>query len=228
MESPTAIPSDTQPFINDYIPSKEALINDYNPTGKICGAAVSLSKRGSFSGTPRLDMVCLIQGSRTVIWETLHDVKTELMSEYHAFEKLAEAENIQELDGLSYRPEGKRNALLFIKQRLLYKSGDLYNDFLQGYLLGYDKKDIEFFYQRWEFMKKNEDTPLIPGSYTDFSPDLKKEFENFKKSEWPVSKDHSKYELDKKNALDWLDENKALSSDQLYQQIQELKKNKAL
>ena len=64
----------------------------------------------------------------------------------------------------------------------------------------------------------------MPSSYTDFSPELKNEFENFKKYEWPLSKNHNRYELDKKKAIDWLEENKELSDDQLYQQIQELKK----
>jgi len=221
----TAIPYDKQMLKS----LKEILIKDYNPTGEKCGAAISLSKRGSFAGTARLDMVCLIQGSRSVIWQTLQNVKSELINEYKVFEQLAEAENIQELDGLLYRPEGKRNALLFVKQGLLYDQGDFSaNDFLQGYLLGYDKIDIEFFYQRFGFRqqqkKKNESDSLVPSSYTDFSPELKNEFENFKKYEWPLSKNHNRYELDKKKAIDWLEENKELSDDQLYQQIQELKK----
>lgn len=221
----TAIPYDKQMLKS----LKETLIKDYNPTEENCGAAISLSKRSSFSGTARLDMVCLIQGSRTVVWRTLQNVKSELINEYSAFAQLAEAENIQELDGLSYLPEGKRNALLFVKQELLFEQGDFSaNDFLQGYLLGYDKEDIEFFYQRLEFRqqqkKNNENNSFVPSSYAEFSHELKKEFENFKKYEWPMSKNHSKYELDKKKAIDWFEENKAFSNDQLYQQIQELKK----
>lgn len=220
----TTIPYDKQMLKS----LKETLIKDYNPTEENCGAAISLSKRSSFSGTARLDMVCLIQGSRTVVWRTLQNVKSELINEYSTFAQLAEAENIQELDGLSYLPEGKRNALLFAKQELLYEQGDFSaNDFLQGYLLGYDKKDIEFFYQRLEFQqqrKNDKDNSFVPSSYTEFSQELKKEFENFKKFEWPISKNHNRYELDKKKAIDWLEENKAFSIDQLYQQIQELKK----
>jgi hypothetical protein len=209
--------------------SKETLIKDYNPSGQSCGAAISLAKRESFSGTARLDMVCLIQGSRTVIWRTLQEVKSELINEYNLFEQLAKQQDIQELNGVSYRPEGKRNALLFIKQALLYeRNGFSANDFLQGYLLGYDKKDIEFFYQRWEFhqqlKKKNEENVLIPSSYTEFGPELTKEFENFKKNVWPLSKSNNRYELDQKEAIDWLEQNEAFSNDQLYQQIQELKK----
>ena len=117
-----------------------------------------------------------------------------------------------------------------MKQKLLYEQSDFSaNDFLQGDLLGYDKKDIEFFYQRWEFRQqqkeKNEKDLAIPTSYPEFSPELKKQFENFKKYEWPQSKRFSSYELDKKKAVDWIEENREFSDDQLYQQIQELKKN---
>lgn len=217
----------TRPFYDDQV-LKEGLVKNYNPDDQNCGAAVSLSKRSNFSGTARLDMVCLIQGSRTIAWRTLQEVKNELIDEYNTFEQLEKAENIQELDGVSYRPEGKRNALLFVKRQLLTEDKDSPNKFLQGLLLGYDQKDIEFFYQRGEFRQqlkeKNENDSFVPTSYTEFSPELKNKFENFKKSEWPLSQNHSRYELDKTKAIEWLEENKVFSDDQLYQQIQELKK----
>lgn len=218
----------TRPFY-DVQALKETLIKDYNPTGEKCGAAISLSKRGSFSGTARLNITCLIEGTRKIAWNTLKDVKDELIDEYNTFAQLIKSEQIQELDGLSYRPEGKRNTLLFIKQKWIYEHDDFSaNDFLQGYLLGYDENDIEFFYQRFEFREqqkeKNDTSVFVPTSYAEFSPELQKEFEIFKKYKWPTSKNYNRYEIDKKNAIDWINENKVFSDDQLYQQIQSLKK----
>lgn len=210
---------------------KEGLMKQYNISKATCGGAISLSKRNNFAGTSRLDMACLLQGYRSVIWETLQDVKSELLNEYALFEQLAKAENIQEIDGVLYRPEGKRNALLFVKRRLLDKKSDsLANHFLQGHLLGYDEKDIEFFYQRWAFRidlqenKKIEGDYYVPGSFTEFSLELKKQFDSYLKDEWPNSKDHMRYEYDKKNAAEFIEENKKFSDEQLCQQIKELKR----
>ena len=87
----------TLPFYDDEV-LKETLIKAITLPGEKCGAAqFQFSKRGSFSlGTARVNMVCLIQGLRTVVWVTLKDVKNELANEYIAFEQLVKAENIQQ------------------------------------------------------------------------------------------------------------------------------------
>jgi hypothetical protein len=224
------------PYDKATLPSfKEDLVIFYNPSRTTCGAAVSLSKRSPLAGTTRLEMACLLHGSRHVVWGTLKGVQAELSNEYVDFVRLASAENIKEIDGVSYRPEGERNALLFAKQNLLNEQSDSpSNDYLQGYLLGYDEKDIEFFYQRWDFFgylqtnKKIAEDFLRPFSYEEFSPELKKEFEIYKTKVWPpTSERHSKYENDKKDAFRWVEENKQYSNEQLYEQIEKLKIRKA-
>ncbi len=219
-------------YDNEMLPSlKERLMKDYNVSNATCGAAVGLSKINNFAGSARLEMACLLQGSKKIVWGSLQELKNELLSEYSYFEQLVKAENIQEIDGVLYRPEGKRSALLFIKQKLLYEQDDAKSsDFLQGYLLGYSEKDIEFFYQRGAFriyIKENnkiQSDSYIPFSYDEFSSDLKKQFNSYLKQEWPRSKYHMGYELDKKNTAKFLEENKNFSDEQLYQQIKELKK----
>ena len=65
------------------------------------------------------------------------------------FEEAAQKESIREFKGFSFRPEGERNALLFILQN--YKEPKYENDYLRGILLEYPLADIEFFYQRFGF-----------------------------------------------------------------------------
>jgi hypothetical protein len=206
---------------------KENLMGMYNISEATCGAAVGLSKKSCIVGTARFDMACLLRGSRKIAWATLQDVKSELIGEYSTFAQLAQAENIKEMDGVSYRPEDKRNALLFIKQKIFYERNDFRaNDYLRGYLLGYNIKDIEFFYKRWAFMMNRSVELLssVPGSYVEFSPELKKQFEQYIKEGWPGTTSQMRYESEKNDALKWLEENKNFSDEQLYEQIQELKK----
>lgn len=212
---------------------KDSIISRYNASPSTCGAAITLSKRTHFASTRRLEMACLIQGSRTIVWETLQALKKELQddAEYATFERVMKSESIKELDGVLFRPEGERNALLFLKvvnDPLL----DI-NSYLVGSLLGYNPHDIEFYYQRWAFQRhlfKKWNIPMgrygLPASYETFFPELKEEFDTYKADVWPQSEKLRSYELDKKNAAQWLEENKKFSNQQLYQQIQELKNKK--
>ena len=208
---------------------KDSIISRYKPSPSFCGGAVSLFKGSPYAGTTRFDVACLIQGSRVIVWATLQGLKKELNndSEYAAFERVIKSENIKELDRVLYRPEGKRNALLFIKamnQPLLVN-----NSYLVGTLLGYNPDDIEFYYQRhafrpYLFKKRNiEWKYAVAGSYEEFFPELKEEFDAYKAHIWPKFERLRSYELDKMNALQWLKENYKFTNDQLYQQIEELK-----
>jgi hypothetical protein len=103
------------------------------------------------SGTSDADMACLIAGRRDIIWGDSASVRDSLLERVDAFRITAKAEGIKELDGVSYRPEGERKALLFIKHNLIEQIENKYNSYLTGLLLGYDVQDIEFFFRRGRF-----------------------------------------------------------------------------
>ena len=203
------------------------LFSLYNTSYTNCGAAVSLSERNGFGGAPVLDMACLLAGKREVIWETLQSVKNFLFQQLFSFVLATEEEHIREINGISFRPEGERKALLLAKFILMKDHGNIErNDYLIGILLGYEVDDILFFYKRsfyLDYLYENNKETDIPYSYATFSPELKKQFESFIIHNWINSEEQSKFELDKKNAKEWIEEHKKYSIDQLYKQIEEQK-----
>lgn len=220
---------------------REFIINRYNLYPENCGPAVSLSVRNVHAGSDEFDMACLITGNRKIVYTTLQSIKDNTYEKLQSLKKnldtlfinfdyFIKKENIKELEEVSYRPEGERDAFLFVKQWLLSGKRCISNDYLCGFLLGYGKDDIEFFYQRIAFdiyLHKNklvEDDFMPPFTYPEFSPQLRKQFEQFKKTAWLQSQDYEQYNQDKKNALEWVEENKKFTNEQLYQQINELKK----
>jgi len=189
----------------------------YNPSDTDCGAAISVASRkvykDSYYNRAR-EFACLLLGKRSVIFSSFEELKLALAldpQEYGIFEKVAKAENIKELEGYVYRPEGVRNVMLLIKNDKIAGVGGHY---LMGYLLGYKEEDIEFFHQRLSFDTRS------PGSYNDFSPEAKNKFTIFKRDVWPHSQGYVTYELTKKSAHKWLEDNKRFSNEQLSQQIQ--------
>lgn len=205
---------------------REYILTLYADAIASCGAAVSVQKQSSFSGTPAADMACLLAGKRTVIWETLQNVNIDLENQYEMFEMLAKSEGIREIHCVSFSQEGERNALLLTKAELTRDVDDEINSginpYLFGLLLGYDLKDIEFYFQRSRFMAENEGD--VPFSYAAFSKELKNQFDSFVQLDWLQSGGIADFEKDKIDALQWIKDQEVYSIDDLYKQIDELKK----
>jgi hypothetical protein len=230
---------DLQDFYLDkdkmYQDFKEGILNYYKPSATNCGATVSLNKQGRFAGTPMIDMACLIADQRKIAWATPKDVAGSLIEQMLAFEYVSQIENIQEIGGISYRPEGKRNALLLNKLIKLsekarnepscYLSG---NSYLIGTLLGYDPADIAFFYQRialFEYILSKENSDIeVPFSYADFTPQFKKKFDVFIEQDWPDTEAYKQYVVDISEANNWLKEQSAYSEEELLEQVKALEK----
>ncbi len=218
---------------NNAFHDKEEILNFYKPLEAHCGAAVSVAKQSRFAGTPMMDMACLIADKRKIIWTSTQDVADMLIKQILSFVYASKFENIKEIHGISYRPEGKRDALLFAKLNLIENTKNnpqYFGDYLIGTLLGYAPADITFFYQRWTFfsslLKKENPSIKIPSSYANFSPELKKRFDAFIEQSWPNSEDRKRYLADITEANDWLKEQSAYSEKDLLEQITALEKNK--
>ncbi|MEX0848604.1 MAG: hypothetical protein WD055_00045 [Candidatus Dependentiae bacterium] len=218
---------------------KKGILNYYKPSAANCGATVSLNKQGRFAGTSMIDMACLIADQRKIAWSTPKDVAGSLIEQMIAFEYVSQIENIQEIGGISYRPEGKRNALLLSKiENAMFKlvenigpytknDSKQFGSYLIGTLLGYDPADIAFFYQRpafRDFLAKENQNIEIPFSYADFSPELKKRFDAFIEQDWPDSEAYKKYVTDIAQADDWLKEQSVYSEEELLEQVKMLEK----
>lgn len=214
----------------DIAAMKQRLLKIYDASTTSCGATVSLQKRNKFAGTDIFDMACLLAGNRDVIWVTMDTVKDDLYNQFLMFKAVAQAEGIREFEGVSFRPSGERNAVLFTKAWLTMRtshkqSGEVQQigaSYLVGLLLGYDTADIEFFYQRRNFLGHVPDND-VPSTYPVFSDELKQQFSQFLKSEWISSGAQSEFEEDKEQALNWIKEQSQYSIEQLHEQIRELK-----
>ena len=208
---------------------KQIILSLYKDTFKNCGARISLSERSPSSGTPPHDMACLIAGKLDVIWATLEDVKSYAKQEFNYFKQAAKAECIKEINGLSFRPEGEKKALMLAKYLLLNKlEKKPFNHYLNGLLLGYAITDITFFYQRGSFYNHLQSNvkPKIPISYAAFSPALKQKFDTFVQQTWNKSQ-QQEFKQEKQEALGWIQEQEQYSIEELYKQIDELKKKEA-
>ncbi len=210
----------------------------YNTSKERCGAAVSLSPRDGTAGSAALEFACLIDGFRKIVWtapdeKLLDSVKAEFAYLIKEFEQAAQREGIQLFKGVSFRPEGEQDALLFILYGLQNPFGISLNPYADGVLLGYSLADIEFYYQReefWAYLKhisKNADLGY-PMTYSEFSDEQKKLFDIFVKEHWIGSTGHQHFEQDKAEADRWLQEYRTHTIEQLYQEIAELEQQKAL
>lgn len=210
---------------------KQRLLETYDATQHSCGAAVSLHKRNNLAGTDLLDMACLIAGNRDVIWVTMDTVKADLDNQCLMFKAVAQAEGIREFEGVSFRPSGERNAVLFTKAWLTMRtshklSGEVQQigaSYLLGLLLGYDTHDIAFFYQRSDFMGHLPNDVMPPFTYPEFSDELKQQFSQYLEHEWISSGRRDRFEDDKQQALKWVEDQSQYSIEQLYEQIKKLK-----
>jgi len=207
---------------------KEYIVSKYKDILPYCGAAVSMSERGTIEDTPIHTMACLLSGKRDIIWDSMQGLKKELtykfLTELIAFEQAIQGEGICEFEGVSFRPNEEQNALLLVKFDLLVQHGLLqHNDYMQGHLLGYPDKDIAFFHQRWDFRKQIDEIP--PPTYPEFSPEMKKKFDTFVQQTWSNSQ-QQEFEQDKQEALAWIHEQKQYSTEELRKQIGKLKKSK--
>lgn len=198
---------------------KNYILTRYNPSDAECGGGISIAPRKMYKefryNTAR-EFACLLLGKRKVLFASIQALKDALAQdprEYEIFERVANAENIKELDRYLFRPEGERNALLLIKSNIEGVGGD----YLMGYLLGYKEDDIDFFHKRKTLSN------LLPPSLSDFSVDQKNRFDRFIKDAWPQSEGFYLYEASKKRTHQWLEDNKRFSNEQLHQQIQQLK-----
>jgi len=207
---------------------KEYIISKYKDILPYCGAAASMSERGTIEDIPIHNMACLLAGKRDIIWNFMQDLKNrrthEFLYELIALEQTAKAEDIREFEGVSFRPNEERNALLFVKFDLLKQYGLIQaNRYMQGHLLGYPDKDIAFFYQRSAFRKQINELP--PSIYPEFSPELKRKFDTFVQQTWSKSQ-QQKFEQKKQETLAWIQEQEQYSIEELYKQIDELKKQR--
>jgi hypothetical protein len=221
--------ADMQSYRNIAI-MKQLLLETYDATKKSCGAAVSMHERNNLAGTSVLDMACLIAGNRDLIWVTMDRVKTDLYAQYVMFQAVAQAEGIREFEGVSFRPSGERNALLFVKawlatQKEIKQHGA--NSYLLGLLLGYDTDDIAFFYQRSSFLDHAAPTAIPPFTYPEFSAELKQQFKHYLEHEWINSGDRDAFQEDKRYALEWIEDQSHYSIGELYKHIEELKEHHA-
>ncbi len=204
---------------------KEHIVSEYKDILPYCGARVSVSERGRYKDSAMHNMACLLAGKRDIIWRSMQDLKDVLTSDFLydlvAFEQTAKADNIREFEGVSFRPNEEQNALLLVKLNLLEEQGLLeYNDYTTGYLLGYADEDMAFYHQRWDFHKQVDE---LPFTYPEFSPELKRKFDTFVQQTWNKSQ-QQKFEQDKQEALAWIQKQKQYSIEELYKQIDELKK----
>lgn len=199
-----------------------------------CGAVVSFAPRSSFAGLPESDMACLIAGKRTVIWETMKSVEGSLQNHIEAFNVAVNIEDIRQVERVSFRPEGERNALLLVKASKIAdkarpddisEMSEGIGPILYGILLGYDEADIAFFYQRFpfwdEFYKDDEEKmkESPPFSFADFPDQLRREFQVYLKGEWITSGRKERFERKREAALQWIKEQDIYSIDDLYKQI---------
>ena len=206
---------------------KEYIVSKYKDILPYCGAAVSMSERGTIEDIPMHSMACLLSGKRDIIWDSMQGLKKQLtynfLTELIAFEQAIQGEGIREFEGVSFRPNEERNALLLVKFELLDQHGLLqHNDYMQGHLLGYPDKDIAFFHQRSAF---REQVGGLPFTYPELSPELKQEFDTFVQQTWNKSQ-QQEFEQDKQEALAWIQEQKQYSIEELRKQIGKLKKSK--
>ena len=214
---------------------KKGLADFYQTDKNSCGGAVSVRKQDRFTGWETRDMACLLDGNRSVVWTTLEDtsrmLERMLLEQLVAFEQLVKKENIQEIDGISYSPEGQRNALL-LAQFLALEEKSLvpFNDYLTGLLLGYAEDDIIFFYQRSAFIHHlDEQDPGVdvPFSHEEFSPEMNAQFQVYLKNIWPTSASHKRLIENVAFAQDWLKEHEHDTIEDLEQQLADAKKAKA-
>ncbi len=203
---------------------KEHIISIFKDILPYCGAAVSMSERGTIEDNPVHNMACLLAGKRNIIWHSMQDLKDWVLYLLLAFEQVAQSEGIREFEGVSFRPNEERNALLLVKYSLLAQHSLLQgNNYMQGHLLGYPDKDIAFFHQRWDFSEQIDELP--PFTYPEFSPELKQKFDTFVQQTWNKSQ-QQEFEEDKQKALSWISEQQHSSIEELRKQIRELKKSK--
>ncbi len=207
---------------------KNHIVSKYKDILPYCGARVSMSERGTIKDMPMHTMACLLAGKRNIIWDSMQGLKKKLtydfLYELLAFEQAVQGEDIREFEGVSFRPNEERNALLLVKFYLLEQYGLIQvNHYMQGHLLSYPDKDIAFFRQRWDFNKQIDE--LSPFTYPEFSPELKQKFDIFVQKTWNNSQ-QQEFEQDKQKALAWIHEQKHYSIEELRKQIGELKKAK--
>jgi hypothetical protein len=215
---------------------RDDLMRFYNASPERCGAGVSLSPRDGTAGSAALEFACLIGGFRKIVWtapdKTLLDsVKTEFANLTKEFERAAQIEGIRLFKGVSFRPEGEQDALLFILYALQSPFGTSINSYADGLLLGYSLADIEFYYQRegfWAYLKHiyGDGDLIYPMTYSKFSDEQKKLFDTFVKKHWIGSAEHQRFERDKAEADKWLQEYRTHTIEQLYQEIAELEQQR--
>lgn len=223
------------------LPEKEKsdyLTRFYNTSKERCGAAISLYPRDGTAGSSPLEFACLIDGFRKVVWaafdkKLLDSVKAEFAYQTREFEQATQKEGIRLFKGVSFRPEGEQDALLFILYALQSSFGISINSYVDGVLLGYSLADIEFYYQReefWDYLKHiySDANATYPRTYSEFSDEQKKLFDIFVKKHWIGSAGHQQFERDKAEADKWLQEYRTHTIEQLYQEIADLEQQKKL
>lgn len=164
------------------------------------------------------------------IFRALAEQLTLKISE--TIQTLYEDYNIQEIQGVSFTPNGTFNALLFIKHNLSTDINVSLNSYLTGLLLGYTPEDITFFYQRfdfWDYLQeqapKDETVSYPPFSLTEWPEDLNVKFNDYLQKIWPKSKAAKRFFSNKEHAKKWLNEHEKYTTKELFQQIQKLKKS---
>ncbi len=196
-------------------PLEKQIIEEYTPTRELCRAIINKDVYIPGKNQIEREMSCLLLGFRPIALITLpffnallDDTQTEDQA-FNALKKLLkekiDAQKISTLlfennQILLFSPQGKNNAMLLDKSD---KNKKL-NEYLFGFLLGYQLKDIDFYYAVKEFQNKHN--WQMPPSYEFYywPEKLKKEFAYFEKYEWPKMEKYRKYLQDKSDAQKWL------------------------
>ena len=143
-------------------------------------------------------------------------------SEWAKFTEAIAKEGIREYQGLSFRSEGERAALLYLKYTRA--SGLPRNDYVEGSLLGYDLEDIEFYYHRHAFIEYGDAIGLfesreIHGCYAKFTDAQKKAFNFFMQHKWLTSDGKKRFEKHRDEGQRWLAEQEHETISSLYEQL---------
>lgn len=142
---------------------------------------------------------------------------------------------IEEKKLLIYTPEGKKNALLFLKKDLESNIKEFQepgswleeeNHYLAGLLLEYNQKDITFFYMLNSFKNnKLSDEINCDIPFTNWTKTEKNKFLKFRKNIWKKSENYKLMQRDKVEAKKWLKQQNKFSINDLKKEIKKLKNN---
>lgn len=137
-----------------------------------------------------------------------------------------------------YTPKGERNGLLLAKKMLTFELEKFENKpfsgsaYLTGELLGYKPEDQEFFeklqaFQGYLLQEKNIPITEIDKqfpfrSFQEWPEKSKTEFLVYETQIWPESQEYKRFEVEKRKASNWLQENSSFTTEQLRQQVNDL------